>query len=246
MSACNIPQNSIAVSLGIDWHGSSKQEAVKTSRLFFGQIRTLELRSSARIVQTGRFAFSPNAQASAYLRRIHTTLRKRHSGSVTGIVCPRLTIGDPYSGSNRQRGSIRVINQNAGTENTEATDAQGRAGVGRKRGVLNDTYRHVQSADNSTSGEIGLIDECAVEEGGIAHAWRTRRAPVSGTIPSCRGAADPGKVSIHFGICSRRESGRQQRRSHHSQKQTKRQTVRLTSLKFSHIPPQALEESRRL
>jgi hypothetical protein len=180
MSACNIPQNSIAVSLGIDWHGSSKQEAVKTGRLFFGQIRTLELRNSARIVQTGRFAFSPNAQASAYLRRIHTTLRKRHSGSVTGIVCPRLTIGDPYSGSNRQRGSIRVINQNAGTENTEATDAQGRAGVGRKRGVLNDTYRHVQSADSSTSGEIGLIDECAVEEGGIAHAWRTRRAQLAG------------------------------------------------------------------
>ena len=92
---------------------------------------------------------------------------------VTGVVCPGLTIADRYIGSNRQRGSIGVIDQNAGTEHTEGTDVEDRAGVGRERDVLNDTGRHVQSADSSTCGEIGLIDECAVEEGGIAGAWRT-------------------------------------------------------------------------
>ena len=54
------------------------------------------------------------------------------------------------------------------------------AGVGRERDVLSDTVRHVQSADSITYGEIGLTDECAVEEGSIAGAWRTPpRAPVT-------------------------------------------------------------------
>jgi len=38
----------------------------------------------------------------------------------------------------------------------------------------------------------------AVEEGGIAGAWRAKRAPVTPIIPSHRGVAGPRKVSIHL------------------------------------------------
>ena len=44
--------------------------------------------------------------------------------------------------------------------------------AGRDRDVLNDTGRHPQRADCDIYGEIGLIEECAVEDGGIAGAWR--------------------------------------------------------------------------
>jgi hypothetical protein len=47
-----------------------------TGQLFFGQIRTLELRKSARIVQTARFAFSPLRTATAQGCAFYTQKRE--------------------------------------------------------------------------------------------------------------------------------------------------------------------------
>ena len=51
----------------------------------------------------------------------------RNGEKVTGVVCPGLRSVEPYTGSNRERESTGVIDQNAGTENPAAIDCEDRA-----------------------------------------------------------------------------------------------------------------------
>jgi len=61
--------------------GLTKTRAVKPANRFFGQIRTLELRKSARFVQNWLICISPsNAQPRACLRRNRAKPRKAQSG----------------------------------------------------------------------------------------------------------------------------------------------------------------------
>ena len=48
-----------------------------------------------------------------------------------------------------------------------AIDREDLGADGSERDVLSDRVRHQQSADNRICDEIGLIAECAVEDGGI-------------------------------------------------------------------------------
>ena len=80
--------------------------------------------------------------------------------------------------------------------------------------TLSDTCRHVQFADrDSCCDDVGLIVERAVEEGCIEGSGRSRGTPISRRTPCRVSGAGPGKVSIHLGIYSRRESSRQQQRA---------------------------------
>ena len=104
---------------------------------------------------------------------------------------------EPYTGSNRERESAGVIDQNAGT--ADALECEDLGGAGRDRDVLSDTCRHMEFADNRTYGDIGLIAECAVEAGGLEGVWRASRGPVSGIIPiRVDASTGPGSISIHL------------------------------------------------